>query len=354
MRRCLARAALTALLASGPPLAAAAASPAAAPSAVFRQYLDRTEGAFMVLAPSGWITEGGIVRVNPLVAGPGQAIEAKLDFTLKREPAGRMAIRWLPSVNYLQPTAWTMTPTVNGMPVVARPTPRDFATRLLFPRLRPGAREVRVAEVQARPDVVQAMRSGDKARALTASGARYHADAVAVTFTYAEGGTRYREVVFVSIEAYQVMESQVWSNGLTVAARAPEDEFAASQRMARVVINSFAIVPRWWAAEAAGQAHRGAVVKATQDELARIDREISEHRQRTQAQIQDQQYLTLTGQERWVNPHTGRPELGSNEWKHRWQDGFGQVIYTDDERWDPNADPRLDLRGFKRSPVQPR
>jgi hypothetical protein len=265
-----------------------------------------------------------------------------------------MAIRWLPSVNYLQPTAWTMTPSVNGMPVLARPTPRDFATRLLFPRLRPGAREVRVAEVQARPDVVQAMQSGDKARALKASGVRHDADAVAVTFTYSEGSTRYREVVFVAIEAYQVMESQVWSNGLTVAARAPEEEFTASQRLARVVINSFAIVPRWWAAEAAGQAHRGAVVQATQDELARLDREISEHRQRRQARIQDQQYLTLTGQERWINPHTGRPELGSNEWKHRWQDGFGQVIYTDDGSWDPNADPRLDLRGFRRSPMKPR
>ena len=348
MRHLAVRAAVLFLLAAWPPPASAD------PPAVFQHYLDRTEGAFMVLVPQGWLTEGGILRVNPLAAGPGQAIEAKLDFTVKREPAGEVAIRWLPSVNYLQPTAWTVTPSVNGMPVLARPTPREFATRLLFPRLRPGARELRVAEVQARPDVVQAMRTGDKARSLVASGVRYEADAAAVTFAYLEGGVRYREVVFVAIEAYQVHESQVWSNGLTLAARAPEAAFAAHQRLARVVINSFAIVPGWWKAEAAGQTHRAAVVKATQDELARLDREIADHRRRTQAQIQDQQYLTLTGQERWVNPHTGRPELGSNEWRHRWQDGSGQVIYTDDDRWDPNADPRLHLVGFKRSPQQPR
>jgi hypothetical protein len=352
MRRAFLSLAVAALL-SAPPTAVHAARPGGA-SVTFRPYLDRTESAFLVQVPEGWITEGGIVRASPLSEGPGQSIEAKLDFAVMRERSGRVAIRWLPSVNYVQPTAWTITPSVNGMPVLAMPTPRDFAARLLFPRLRPQAQDVRVVEVQQRPDVVATMRAGDKARSLVAAGARYHVDAVAVTFAYAEGGTRYREVIFVALEGYQVAESLVWSNGLTVAARAPEGEFAGYQRVARVVVNSFALNPRWWAAEAAGQRHRAGVVKATQDDLARVDQEIQEHRQKTQAQIQDQQYLTLTGQERWVNPHTGRAELGSNEWKHRWQDSSGQVIYTDDEGWDPNADPDLRVSGFKRSPVRAR
>jgi hypothetical protein len=41
---------------------------------VFQRYLDRTEGAVMVLVPQGWLAEGGIDRVNPLASGPGQAI----------------------------------------------------------------------------------------------------------------------------------------------------------------------------------------------------------------------------------------------------------------------------------------
>jgi hypothetical protein len=342
-----------AVLAAALPAHGHAAGSRGAPVA-FRPYLDRSEGAFMVQVPEGWIAEGGILRVSPLSQGPGQSIEAKLDFTVKREAAGRVAIRWLPSTNYLQPTAWTITPSVNGMPVLAMPTPRDFAAQLLFPRLRPRAQDVVVVEVQPRPDVAAAMRSGDKARALVAAGARYLVDAVAVTFTYGEGGTRYRELVFVALEGSQVAESMVWSNGLTVAARAPEAEFAGYHRVARVVVNSFALNPRWWAAEAAGQGHRAGVVKATQDHLAQVDREIQEHRQKTQATIQDQQYLTLTGQERWVNPHSGRVELGSNEWKHRWQDASGQVIYTDDDGWNPNLDPDLKVSGFARSPVKPR
>jgi hypothetical protein len=334
-------------------LALLAAAPAAgrAPPTAFLHYLDRTEGAFLVLVPKGWTTQGGIARVNPLAAGgPGQSLEAKLDFAVLREPAGRVAVRWLPSTNYVQPGPGVITPSVNGMPVVPMPSPRDFLLQGVLPRLRPGARGLEVVEVQPRPDVEQAIRTGDKARSLTAQGARYHVAAQAVTVDYEEGGARFREVLFAAIEGYALMGTQLWSNGLTVAARAPREEFAAYGPVARVILNSFALNPRWWAAEAAGQQQRGRVVDQTMKYIAQLDREISEHRQQTQGQIQDQAYLTLTGQERWINPHTGRPELGSNEWRHRWQDAFGQVIYTDDDRWDPNLDPALKVSGFKRAP----
>jgi hypothetical protein len=335
------------------PLVAASAAPPA--PIVFDRYLDRSEGAFRVLVPKGWIAEGGIIRVNPLTAGgPGQSIEAKLDFTVKREREGRVAVRWLPSTNYVHPGPGVITPSVNGMPVAPMPTPRDFATRALFPRLRPGARDVRVVTVEARPDVVAAMRASDKARGLVANGARYHVAAEAVTLAYREGSTAYRELVFAAIEGIELMGTAMWSNGLTIAARGPEAELAATSRIARVIVNSFALNPRWFAAEAQGQRYRAGVVRATQAELARLDREITAHRQQTQEKIQDQQYLTLTGQERWVNPHTGDVELGSNEWKHRWEDGFGQVIYTDEDRWDPNLDPALKVAGFKRSPAKAR
>jgi hypothetical protein len=334
-------------------LALLAAAPAAgrAPPTAFLHYLDRTEGAFLVLVPKGWTTQGGIVRVNPLAAGgPGQSLEAKLDFAVLREPEGRVALRWLPSTNYVQPGPGVITPSVNGMPVVPMPTPRDFILRGILPRLRPGARGLQVVEVQPRPDVERAMRTGDKARSLVANGTLYQVAAQAVTVSYEEAGTRYREILFAAIEGLAVAETRLWSNGLTVAARAPEGEFAAYGPVARVILNSFALSPRWWAAEAAGQQQRGRVVDQTMKHIAQLDREIAEHRQKTQAQIQDQAYLTLTGQERWTNPHTGRKELGSNEWRHRWQDSFGQVIYTDDDRWDPNLDPALKVSGFKRPP----
>ncbi|MFO0580862.1 MAG: hypothetical protein U0229_01175 [Anaeromyxobacter sp.] len=325
------------------------------PTVVMEPYLDRTEGAFVVLVPRAWRTQGGMVRVNPLAAGgPGQSIEAKIDFAIAREPEGLVAIRWLPHVNHVVPSPYTITPSVNGMPVAPLPTPRAFALEALLPRLRPGATEVKVVEVTARPDVVRMLAGGPKAQALRQAGAAYRADAAAVVVAYREGGRRFRELLFVAIEAYEAMGSGSWSNAFTVAARAPDAEFDAWGPVAKTIVNSFVLLPSWIAAEARGQAQRGKIVEDTQRALAKLDREIADSRARTMAQIQDQQYLTLTGQERWVNPHTGRPELGSNEWSHRWQDGSGRVIYTDDGAWDPNHDPALHLSGFVRSQVQRR
>jgi hypothetical protein len=42
-----------------------------------------------MLIPKGWITEGGIKRVEPISSGDAaNAIAAKLDFTLKNDAKG--------------------------------------------------------------------------------------------------------------------------------------------------------------------------------------------------------------------------------------------------------------------------
>jgi hypothetical protein len=74
----------------------------------------------------------------------------------------------------------------------------------------------------------------------------------------------------------------------------------------------------------------------------------------TMAQINNEQYLNLTSQERYVNPHTGQEELGSNEWQYRWENSSAEIISTDNGEWDPNVDPDLHVSGDKRSPVKPR
>jgi hypothetical protein len=72
------------------------------------------------------------------------------------------------------------------------------------------------------------------------------------------------------------------------------------------------------------------------------------------AEIANDGYLNLTGQEEYVNPYTGEVELGSNEWDHRWQNDSGDVIYTDDPNYDPNRDPSLHVQGYRTSKVRPR
>jgi hypothetical protein len=65
-------------------------------------------------------------------------------------------------------------------------------------------------------------------------------------------------------------------------------------------------------------------------------------------------FLTLTGQEEYVNPYTKQVEIGSNEWKYRWVNESGEVAYSDDSNYDPNQDLTLNRSDFKKTPVRPR
>lgn len=324
----------------------------------FTRYIDRTEGAFIVLVPSGWTVSGGILRVNPLTAagGVGNAMEAKVDFAVLRDPSGQAAIRWLPKMNYLVPNPGTsmLGGNWNGMQVMNMPSAADFLTRMLFPWLRPQAQNMKVVETQKRPDIEASVRQLPLAQSMLSQGIYYVADAATVTLSYEENGVRFREILFVALEGYSAMGSGFWQNSFTITARAPEEEYKACGPIAKTVVNSFSINPVWLRAEMQGQAQRSNIVQNTLNDLSRIDAEIAQSRAQTMEAINHEEYLTLTGQEVYVNPQTGREELGSNEWKYRWADNGGGVIYTDDSDWNPNNDPELKVSGFERTPVKPR
>jgi len=325
----------------------------AASPTVFERYVDASEGAFVVRVPRGWQTRGGMMRVQPdAMGGPGQSIEAKIDFTVQRD-AG-VQVRWLPHVNHIAPAPGVILPVQGGMVTAPVPSPEDFLLKGLLPWLRPRATDVQVLSTKKRPDITAALTRGPKAQSLRAQGAYWNADAAVVDVAYLEGGVAFRESLFVAIEVTGVMGTTLWSNAFTVAARAPAAEFTSLSPVAVQILNSFALNPRWVTAELQGQQTRGAIAKKALDDIAAIDREITENRRQTMASIQQEQYLTLTGQERYQNPLTGDEELGSSAWKHRWVDAWGREFYTDDADWDPNRDPALHLQGFRRTPVAAR
>jgi len=332
---------------------------AAAPGVtVFTRYFDRTEGAFFVMIPKGWITQGGMARVNPLTArgGVGNATDAKIDFLVAKDTSGKISIRWIPKVNYAQPSPGNamLGGNWNGMPIIAMPRAVDFLSRMLFPALHPQARNVRAVETTQRPDITAAVRQMPVAQAMRSQGGSFVADAATLTVTYEESGIRCKEILFVAVEGYSIMGAGLWDNPFTIVARAPEAEFDAYGPVARTIINSFTLNPLWLQGELAGQAQRADIAAATLRDISRVDAEIAKSRSQTMAAIQQDQYLTLTSQELYVNPRTKEVELGSNEWKHRWVGPSGDVIYTNDDAWNPNLDPALKASGFERSPVKKR
>jgi hypothetical protein len=80
-----------------------------------------------------------------------------------------------------------------------------------------------------------------------------------------------------------------------------------------------------------------------------MENAIAESRRAANAEINKDMYLTLSGQNEYKDPFSGKTETDTDAWKSRWVDPSGNVVYSDDPAYDPNRDPDLKVSGFKLS-----
>jgi hypothetical protein len=347
---------------------------ARSPRPVFQRKMEPNEGAFTLSVPHGWLVEGGIMRAN-LMQGviDAQSIEAKLDFTVKRDPAGSVLIRWCPEVKYcdmaLSPAAMMgfFPPGSNyqGMLVCPVMTAQEFLIRTVFPWAHPQATQVQVVAQESLPLLVEGYR-----RRMAALGVptNFSYDGGIVAFTYVENGVRLYEKAFAVIENMGHLAAGMWSNKDTILIRGPADEFDAWEPILHHIRESVQINFQWLAREITNQEMLSrSFLNAQQASMARdrrmleiqqhiqeLDRQIVEHRQRTNAEIQNDAYLNLMDLEEYVNPYTNEPELGSNQWDCRWVTEDGDEFYTDNPDDNPNIPSTLNRSDWKRTMVRPR
>lgn len=326
----------------------------------FSRVSEPRENAFSLLIPKGWQTEGGIFRVDPTAqGGPAQSIAAKLDFAVKKDQAGTVMIRWLPDVLFfdmrMSPAGQMgmFPPGSNymGMTVYPLMSARQFIQDVAFPYAHPQASNVQVTEQKNLPKLAQKYQHGMQA-ILPQFAFSY--DAALVTTTYREGGESYREKMVAVVEDWGQLGAGMWGNKETFLIRTPVGEFEKWEPYFSMIQSSVKLNSKWVAGEIQGQIKRGEIVLNTQREIQRIEREIVEHRQRTNAEIHNDMFLTLTDQEEYVNPYTKEIEIGSNQWQFRWVNESGDVIYTDSEEYDPNIDIELNRSDYKRTPIRKR
>ena len=340
----------------------------------FQRRTEPNEGAFSLSVPSGWLIEGGISRANLMhQVIDAQSIEAKLDFTVKRDPPGSVLIRWCPEIKYcdvrMSPAGMMgMFPpgsNYQGMLVYPAMPATDFLVQFVFPWAHQQASDVQVVAQQSEPLLVQRYRGRMAALGLPAN---FGYDGGVVTFAYTENGVRYEEKGLAVIENMGPMAGGMWSNKDTVIARAPAGELEAWEPILLHILESVKISHQWLAQEIVNQeflsrsflnAQRASQARdrrmlEIQQQLQDMDRQIVEHRQRTNAEIQNDAYLTMMELEEYVNPHTGEPELGSNQWEHRWVSEGGEEFYTDSEDDDPNVSSVLNRSDWKRTRVRRR
>jgi hypothetical protein len=315
------------------------------------------ETAFTVLVPEGWKFEGGVLRVNPLTTnGALNTVGAKFDFRIYRDSDAGM--HFLPSMTYkdsrrMGAAAMAFPPgsTYMGARVMYLMDAATFLTQFLFPHAHPQARNLRIVDRATLHALVNAYQAAAP-RMAGYAGFRY--DSAVITVLYEEGGKAYKEKLMTVIEDMGDPGVGAWSNKDTMIARAPAAEFDRIAPLLTLIHGSITPNPVWIEGERRGSAQRAQKALETQRYVSQVAAEIVENRRRTNAEIAYNVWLNMTNQEDYVNPYTGQVELGSNQWKHRWQAENGDVIYTDDESYNPNHDPRSNRSDFKRSQIRQR
>ncbi len=316
------------------------------------------ENAFTVLVPKGWQTAGGIFNVNPLKSnGPGNSISPKCDYTVKSDDRGGIMLRWLPAWNYADltysPTGFGLFrpgQSYQGMPVRVMPAIKAFLTELAA-KERPGAANFAVVAEDPMPEVTRAFdeRAAPLNLQLRQAGlGPLRFESLAMAVEYDEAGVRYREVLMTTIADNRRSAFQ-WSNENTIAFRAPAAEFEAWKPVLDMIQASREANPQWLAAVARAVGERAKGALETQQYINRVANEIVENRRRTNAEIRHENWLFLTGQEEYKNPFTGAIERGTSEYRYRWENNRGEILYCDENAFDPNRHEEYNTKEWKRS-----
>jgi hypothetical protein len=301
---------------------------------ILTQVTEPKEQAFSILIPKEWKTDGGILRINPMTqGGSAQSIGAKLDFTVKRDDEGTVALHWLPEILYYDPRRsitgqmglMKIGGNYNGMPIYYVMSAVDFLTQGVFPLLHPKATNVKLIDKRQLLDLGEVYKK--RVQAIPSPiPLDFSYDAAVVTVTYEENGKEFKERLITVIEDMGQVGTGIWGNKETFLFKAPVSEFDQLESIASVIQDSVKLNPQWVMGELKGQIQRGEIARETQRYINEINKQIVEHRQNTYAQIRNDMYLNLTSQEEYVNPYTKEVELGSNEWEKRWINGSGDVV----------------------------
>lgn len=342
-------------------------------SLIFHRSSEPREAAFSLQVPEGWLMEGGIFRFSGM---PGmlnaQAIEAKLDFIVKKDNQGSVALRWCPENKYTDPRmnpgamlAGMFSGNVSGMPVLPLMHPLEFLLKVVFPWAHPQALNPRILSQQELPLLVENYCKRTSALGLPLIGSYMGG---MVVFAYSEGGVEYQENAYSVIENLGPMAGGIWSNKDTFLERAPAAEFEKWQPIMAHIRDSGQLNPNWLAQEMRSQGmlasafldaqrqqqQREQQMLGVQREMQTMDQQIGAHHAQTNAETMNAEYLNLMNLEEYINPYTRQRETGSNQWGYRWVTENGDEYYADDAYTNPNTLGALNRSDWQRTPVRKR
>ncbi len=241
---------------------------------VFKWQWEPNEKSFKVLIPEDWIVEGGIRRIDPTAGGgAANAIEAKLDFIMKKDAQGTVMMHWYPDMFYFdmrhspagQMGLFPTGSNYNGMTVLPLPSAAEYI-EIAFPYARPKATDFKIIEQKELPELARAAQKED--RLIIDMGFTY--DAAIVTAEYRQNGKQYEEKFVAVIMNLGQAGAGMWKNRYTFSIRAPKGELKAYEPLFEAIGRSTTINRQWLVAEVKAQFQRAGIMDKTLKEIQRI------------------------------------------------------------------------------------
>jgi len=325
---------------------------------IFERVKEPNENAYSLLVPEGWMVKGGIFRIDPSMnGGSGNSIDAKNDLEVKSDGQGTQSLRFLPEMFYFdmsQSPAGQMGmfppgSNYNGMMVMPKIHATDFIKQVVIPYAHPGITGYRITKEKNAPDIIDALYKADQYL-----GIPFTYTASVVSLVYVENGIEYKEVIVSATQDFGQLGAGLWKNRFSIYGRAPSGEYDRWEPVFAEIIGSVIIDMKWLIGEIQGQVARGETNERVLRQVQALDQEILENQRRTNYEINNDMFLTLMEQEEYVNPYTGDVEIGSDQWKYRWINESGDVIYSNQDNYDPNLDNILNRSDYKKTPVRKR
>ena len=316
----------------------------------YNLYEDTTEQAFTVLVPEGWQTQGGIMRLRPdqirtVVDGCGK----KLYFSVV-DPASKAGVTYFPTDMYHTAAPGTsilpLAPgqVLNGMIQMMQVlSPSQYVQQVVFPFARSEATNVHWGNVKSLPKLAQAWNRAFHAEDPVPS--RIVAESIEVQYDLA--GTRFAELWTALITSVQANTSTVWMPDFVVAARSPANQVKKMAPLLHGITTSFRMNPRWLAQTIAHFNSCTRQVTATQEKIRamekklsdrllqvqkaihKIDNEIVANRDSSRSAIQEHEFNTLMGQDKYEDTETGKRFLLDMGYERTFTNGE-KIIQTND------------------------
>jgi hypothetical protein len=325
------------------------------PSSIsYERKQEPNEKALSLLVPRGWKIEGGAIRLlNENIAGALNMVDCKFDMAVKKDAQGSVMIRWMPEmlcINGANAFGNREGAVFNNALVRNKRTPERFITDIGIPYAHPKATNIKIISSKSLPQLAQKYQQAVSYEMKMVTNMNYSAGIV--EFTYTENGVQYSERMMTVIEDYGVNGGGLWKNRQSTLVRTPLNQLKSWESVFSKIQNSGIWSTKWVVGEVNAQRKRSGIVTLTNTEIQKLDNEIAESHRKTNSAINHDMYLTVTGNADYVNPYTGKTEQDNADYKYRWIDASGNVIYSDDANFNPNSDPSLNVSGYKKSSVK--